>query len=197
MYQLVYQKFTVPDPLVCHSFLHRINISGVKIRPVLKQFMVFISWSRKHSQLIPAKIIIICENNYRCWLFSQNANQRCWTWFWINLEFWIYQCSKYTGALNKRRFWMYQGSEYAFDAEYVRVLDIPQSTCQGYTGLRICSWICLNMQKSSWVAFFTFTHCNPLSKGAINIFSIVAVSIWFFIFLDKMFLHSMFLDWML
>ena len=36
MYQLVYQKITIPNPLACHSFLHRINISGAKIRPVLK-----------------------------------------------------------------------------------------------------------------------------------------------------------------
>ena len=36
MYQLVYQKFTVPDLLARHSLLNRISISGVKIRPVLK-----------------------------------------------------------------------------------------------------------------------------------------------------------------
>ena len=30
-------KVHCPDPLVRHSFLHRINSSGVKIRPVLKK----------------------------------------------------------------------------------------------------------------------------------------------------------------
>ena len=33
---MVYQKFTVPDLLARHSFLHGINISELKIRSVLK-----------------------------------------------------------------------------------------------------------------------------------------------------------------
>ena len=35
-------KFTTPGPLVSHTFLHGINTSGVKIRPALKEFMIFI-----------------------------------------------------------------------------------------------------------------------------------------------------------
>ena len=43
MYQWVHQKFTVPGLLARHNFLHGTNTSGVKIRPALKKFMIFIS----------------------------------------------------------------------------------------------------------------------------------------------------------
>ena len=60
-------KFTAPDPRPPY-FLLRINTSGLKIRPELKKF-IFISYGRKREKLILqadiAKIIIICENNYR------------------------------------------------------------------------------------------------------------------------------------
>ena len=36
-------KFTAAGPFGPHTFLHRINTSGLKIRPVLKKFMIFIS----------------------------------------------------------------------------------------------------------------------------------------------------------
>ena len=36
-------KFMAPGPFVPFSFLHRINTSGVKVRPVLKTSKIFIS----------------------------------------------------------------------------------------------------------------------------------------------------------
>ena len=37
----VTSKFTVSSPLGPHTFLHRINFSSVKIRPVLKNSYLF------------------------------------------------------------------------------------------------------------------------------------------------------------
>ena len=36
-------ELTVPSSLGSHIFLHKITTSGVKIRPVLNKFMIFIS----------------------------------------------------------------------------------------------------------------------------------------------------------
>ena len=38
-----------PLALGPHTFLRSINASGIKIRSILKKFMMFISWSRKHE----------------------------------------------------------------------------------------------------------------------------------------------------
>ena len=62
-------KFTTPAPLCLHTFLHRMNTSGVKIRPILKKTND-IYWTWKANI---AKIIIICENNYSRGLFLQNV----------------------------------------------------------------------------------------------------------------------------
>ena len=58
-------KFTTPNTLDYHAFLHRIYTSGVEIRPVLKNF-VSVSWIGECEKLILQKIIInyICKNNW-------------------------------------------------------------------------------------------------------------------------------------
>ena len=130
--------------------------------------MVFISWSRKRAQPIPAKIIITCENDYRRRLFSQNTNRRCWTGFWISLGFWICQCSEYTKALNKPRFWMnmlglwicfwcwiYEGSGHATVnmPRLHRVLNMPKYvwTIHEYV------WLCLNiLNLPEWLLFYIY-----------------------------------------
>ena len=130
------------------------------------------------------KIIIAVD--YLC----KTPHRRCLAGFWICLGFSICQRSEYIGFLNIPGLWICQGSEYASGYEYVNVLNIPpfkiyirvtQGSEYAWISLKN-SWICLimpehagicvNMPKSVWMAFFTITHCNPLSRGTI-------VKIWF------------------
>ena len=52
-------QFLKPGP---HTFLHRMKTSGVKIRPVLKSFLLHNYRTRKVD--IAKIVIITCENNY-------------------------------------------------------------------------------------------------------------------------------------
>ena len=54
-------KVHCPDPLVRDSFLHRINSSGVKIRPVLKKN----SWYLFHE--VDNAASLYCRDNYNLW----------------------------------------------------------------------------------------------------------------------------------
>ena len=51
-------KFTASDLLDPHTFLHKLNTSRVKIRPVLKKF-IFIFQSRDREKLVFVKIIFM------------------------------------------------------------------------------------------------------------------------------------------
>ena len=110
--------------------------------------------------------------------------------------FWIYRGSEYNRVVNVPGFWMCfwfricQGSRYASGSEYVRVMNML--LVQNMSRFCICygsiysratqgsehawiipeyAWLCLNVTKSAWMAFcFTFTHCNPLSKGTKDCF---------------------------
>ena len=52
----MYKKFTVPDPLACHNFLHRITTSGETTSRYL--------FHEVENAASFAKLIIICENSY-------------------------------------------------------------------------------------------------------------------------------------
>ena len=108
-----------PRPLNPYTFLQRVNTSGVKIRPVLKNWW-YLFQNVENVKNWYAIMVIICENSY-------SLHRRCLSGFWIGFGFWICQASEYTRALNvplvlnTSGFWIYQCSE------YTRVLNMPGS----------------------------------------------------------------------
>ena len=113
-------------------FLHRINAIEVNMTPVLKTFMVFISWSiltisPKCSGVLK-KIVVLNMSGF--WIYQGHEHASGY---------------EYARVLNKPGFWIYQDSAYAL------VLNLPGFwICQGYTGFWICQsytgfWICLNL----------------------------------------------------
>ena len=89
-------KFTTPAPLCLHTFLHRMNTSGVKIRPILKKTNdIYWTWKANIAKIIIA-VDYFCKT-FRC---------RCLTGFPIYLGFWICHGSEYVRVLNMPRFWI-------------------------------------------------------------------------------------------
>ena len=89
-------KFTTPAPLCLHTFLHRMNTSGVEIWPILKKTNdIFWTWKANI-----AKIIIAVD------YFCKSLRCRCLTGFPIYLGFWICHGSEYVRVLNMPRFWI-------------------------------------------------------------------------------------------
>ena len=83
-------KFTTPAPLCLHTFLHRMNTSGVEIWPILKKTNdIFWTWKANI-----AKIIIAVD------YFCKSLRCRCLTGFPIYLGFWICHGSEYAKVLN-------------------------------------------------------------------------------------------------
>ena len=113
-------RLPIPSPLNPHTFSQKLNTSGVKTRPVLKNSW-YLFQKLENVKSWYAKIIIICENNYSRNYFCKILNRRCLTGYWIC------QASEYTRALNvplvlnMPRLWIYQGSE------YTRFLSMPGS----------------------------------------------------------------------
>ena len=89
-------KFTTPAPLCLHTFLHRMNTSGVEIWPILKKTNdIFWTWKANI-----AKIIIAVD------YFCKTLRCRCLTGFPIYLGFRACQDSEYVRVLNMPRFWI-------------------------------------------------------------------------------------------
>ena len=66
-----------PSPLGPHIFLHRIVISGVKIRTVLKKYLFP---NVENVKADTAKIIILSEN-IGVDFFRKTPHRRCLAWF--------------------------------------------------------------------------------------------------------------------
>ena len=90
----VVRQFFSPNPPGPHTFLHRINTSGVKIRRTLKKIRIFNFIKQWTWTADIAKIII--DFNY----FRKTLHRRRLTGFCKDIWFWICQCSEHTKVLN-------------------------------------------------------------------------------------------------
>ena len=151
-----------PGPLGPHFFPHVINAIGVKITPVFKMFMVFISLSiltifAKCSRVLNMPGFWIYYDSKYVWVLNISGS---WIWPW----FWICQGSEQTKVLNKPGFWIYQGSEYASGSEYFRV---TQGSVYAWICLIMSNWICLIM--SNWICLILSEYaaiCTNMPKSA-------------------------------